>query len=245
MIMPPPPMADPLSIAAGIAGVATAGVTISMGLYDLAHKIKHAPKEVADLAQELSFLSSLLCSLRSTIRDYAHLCKTRLITDTKDILKNISRVYSDIQDLAIDSSSSFYHLKLLFKSSKTRAIMAKVEGFKSTVNLVQNTLQLAILHERKGKERQVVNTSDMGTNKLTVSPDLHGWKWKARFGNSELYFKVFSTQILTQSTKSRGKNSAPVSLILQSMKDMPTRGFPLPVPVEVLQLHLVRPLGRS
>jgi hypothetical protein len=144
-------MADPLSITASIAGVATAGVTISMGLYDLAHKIKNAPKEVSVLAQELSFLSSLLRSMRRMIRDHAHLCKKRLITDTKDILKNIRGVYSDIKKLAMDSSSSFYRLKLLFKSSKTKAIMAKVEGFKSTVNLIQNTLQLAILHEQKNK----------------------------------------------------------------------------------------------
>jgi hypothetical protein len=146
---------DPLSITASIAGVATAGITISMGLYDLAHKIKHAPKEVADLAQELSFLSSLLRSLRSNMRDHAHLCKRRLLTDTKDILRNIRGAYSDIKKLAMDSSSNFYRLKLVFKSSKTKAIIAKIEGLKSTVNLIQNTLQLAILHKQKDDKKCV------------------------------------------------------------------------------------------
>ena len=139
---------DPLSIAASIAGVATAGVTISIALYDVAHSIKSAPKGVVSLAQELSMLSSILRSLRSTIREHPEVCKKRLVDDTNQILKGVRDVHKDIKAMMLDSTSNFYRLKLVFKSPKTKAIMAKVDSFKSTLNLILGTVQLAVLKKQ-------------------------------------------------------------------------------------------------
>lgn len=142
---------DPLSIAASIAGVATAGVTISIALYDVAHALKSAPKGIVSLAQELSLLSSILRSLQSTIREHPKICKKRLVDDTNQILSGVRTVHKDIKEMMLDSTSNFYRLKLAFKSPKTKSIMAKVESYKSTLNLILGTVQLAVLKSQNKK----------------------------------------------------------------------------------------------
>jgi hypothetical protein len=141
-------MADPLSILAGLAGVATAGVTISICLYDMAHTIKNAPKQIRATAQELSLLSSVLRSLRGAIRDSRDVCKPRLIKDLKDVLRRIRSLYRDIKSMAEASTSSMYRLKALFTSSKTEALLKKVAAFKSTIHLILGTVQLAAIQKR-------------------------------------------------------------------------------------------------
>lgn len=144
-------MAEPLSLLASIAGVATAGATIAIGLAELAHTIKHAPKEVVDLANELTFLSSLLQNLKLAIKSHGHLCKKKLVSDIRAILRNIRKVHVEVKKLALESSSNFYRMKLFFRAPKTKATIARVESFKATVNLIYNTLQLAILQEQKSQ----------------------------------------------------------------------------------------------
>jgi hypothetical protein len=144
-------MADPVSILASIAGVATAGVSISMCLYDITHTLKQAPKEVADMAKELSLLSSILRNLRSVIKQSAGLCKPRLIADTKEVLGKIKGVFRDIKALARDSCSALNRLKWLFRSSRAKAMLARIEGFKATVNLILGTLQLAAIQKQNSK----------------------------------------------------------------------------------------------
>ncbi|KAH6649516.1 hypothetical protein F5144DRAFT_607669 [Chaetomium tenue] len=48
---------DPLSLLAGIAGVATAGIQVSKAIYDLVSTIRGTPKEISDIARGVSDLS--------------------------------------------------------------------------------------------------------------------------------------------------------------------------------------------
>lgn len=149
-------MADPLSVLASIAGVATAGLAISSALYDIAQNIKRAPREVSEMAKDLSLLSSILRQLRKAIQDNPAICRNRLIKDTKSIVKQIRKIYRDIRKLTQDSTSSLYRLKLFFKSSKTKTMMAKIESSKSTANLILGTVQLAVLQAQNvGKAQNV------------------------------------------------------------------------------------------
>lgn len=67
-----------------------------------------------------------------------------------------SQNYRDIRKLTQDSTSSLYRLKLYFKSSKTKTMMAKIESSKSTANLILGTVQLAVLQAQNvGKAQNV------------------------------------------------------------------------------------------
>jgi hypothetical protein len=142
-------MADPLSVVASIAGIVTAGLTISSGLYAITDRIKSAPEEVSDMAKELSMLSAVLQNLRSEMKHNIHLCKSSLILKTRDMVSKIRRS-RDAKQLTNNSGSSLYSLKLRFRGPKTKRLMGEIEAFKLTLNVILATVQLAALRvERK------------------------------------------------------------------------------------------------
>lgn len=136
-------MADPLSVMASIAGVATAGITISIALYDITFHIKRAPKQVAEMAKELSLLSSILRIVKNAMGDNAKHCKPRLLQDLKSMLGKIKTIHGEVKDLTKDSARTMYRLKLVFKSTKTKSILAKIEAFKASLNIILAALQIA------------------------------------------------------------------------------------------------------
>jgi hypothetical protein len=136
-------MADPLSVLASVAGVATAGVAISKMIYEIAHTVKHAPREVSDMAGELSLLSSVLRHLRGALADCIDVCKPRLIKDIRGTVSKIYDLHRQIKELSKNSLSSFYRLGLLFRSPKTKSLLAQIEGFKNSVSVMLTTVQLA------------------------------------------------------------------------------------------------------
>lgn len=138
-------MAEPLPVLASIAGGATAGLAISSALYDMAQRIKRAPKEVSEMAKGLSLLSLILRHLRKAMQDNQEICQDNLIKDIKGLLKRIRKLYQEVKNLTEDGSSSLVELKSYFKSPETKVLMSKIESFKSILNLILATVQLAAL----------------------------------------------------------------------------------------------------
>ena len=62
-------MADPLSIIAGVAGVATAAVQASKGLYDLVDGIKDAADEIETISRDSHAFYSIVFSLQVELQD--------------------------------------------------------------------------------------------------------------------------------------------------------------------------------
>jgi hypothetical protein len=137
-------MADPLSVVASIAGIATASVAISKVIYEIAHTVKHAPKEVAHMAGEMTLLSSVLRHLRSALAECIDSCKPRLITDIRTTVSKIKHLHAEIKDLTKNSTRTLYRVELLFKSVRTKNLLAQIEGFKSSVAVMLTTVQLAV-----------------------------------------------------------------------------------------------------
>lgn len=137
-------MSDPLSVLAGIAGVATAGLAISKMMYEIAHTVKHAPKEVSEMAGELTLLSSVLRHLRSAMAECIDMCKPRLIRDIRGTVSKIKDLHAKIKDLTKNSTRSFYRVELLFKSPKTKNLLEQVGAFKDSVAVMISTVQLAV-----------------------------------------------------------------------------------------------------
>ncbi|CAN9472898.1 unnamed protein product [Alternaria alternata] len=155
-------MAEPLSILASVAGVATAGVAISKMIYEIAHTVKHAPKEVSEMAGELSLLASVLRYLRSALAEYIHVCKSRLIKDIRGTVSKIHDLHRQIKDLTKNSTSSFYRVELLFKSPKTKNLLAQIEGFKNSVSVMLTTVQLAAAKKQLKISKKLASKTDVG-----------------------------------------------------------------------------------
>jgi hypothetical protein len=138
-------MADPISLMASLAGVSMAGIAISKGLYDITHHIKRAPKQVAEMAKELSLLSSALRTVKNAMGDNAKYCKPRLLHDLRQMLGRIRRIQKEVKEITRDSGSSMYRLKLVFKSARTKKLLAQIDAYKNTLNIILTALQMAAL----------------------------------------------------------------------------------------------------
>jgi hypothetical protein len=83
-------MAEPLSLMASIAGVATTSVAVSMSIYEMIRSLKTAPNEIKEMAKDLSILSAALRNLRRVMKDNDEVCTSRLKSDIKDALRHVS-----------------------------------------------------------------------------------------------------------------------------------------------------------
>ncbi|TDZ40276.1 hypothetical protein C8035_v003629 [Colletotrichum spinosum] len=70
---------DPLSIIASVAGIATAGSTVAGALFTLIRKLRHAPREMRQVAHEISDLSCLLDYLHDILKLSSNVINKRLL----------------------------------------------------------------------------------------------------------------------------------------------------------------------
>jgi hypothetical protein len=139
---------DPLSLISTVAGVATAGVQISMVLFEISNKIAHAPKEVAEIASEIASLSTVLEHFRDILDEgiKKKLYRDRVISDTIDLLTRIAEIQSKIQRKTKGSGSWKFRVKwAFFSSAQAETTIAKLSSIKMTLHLMLSTMQLALL----------------------------------------------------------------------------------------------------
>jgi hypothetical protein len=79
-------MAEAIGIIGSILAVANSAATLSRALFDFVETIKNARKEIAYIAQQLSFLSGSLNTLADVISSQQDLFKAALYSNTKSIL---------------------------------------------------------------------------------------------------------------------------------------------------------------
>ena len=61
-------MADPLSIVAGVVGIATAAVQSSKTLFDLIKDIRGAPAEVKAISRDVYVFASIVLTMSATVK---------------------------------------------------------------------------------------------------------------------------------------------------------------------------------
>jgi hypothetical protein len=145
---------DPLSILAGIAGVATAGVTLSKSIYDLISAMRGTPREVSDIARGISDLSMILSELRRVLRDGRKLYTRKLLRRVGSAVRRIRRIHETIHDLINgDEMDGLARLKWLFRRSKTMHLLYQIESHKTGINMI---LQIMILAARTRKVSESV-----------------------------------------------------------------------------------------
>jgi septal ring factor EnvC (AmiA/AmiB activator) len=149
---------EAFSVAASIIAVVEVGVEISTELSRLARKMKKAGKEVAEIADEISSLSSTLENLRLCLEEEMQrgepVHTERMIDDIKVLLKRIKDLHTETWKLIPrnfkDAEDNKGKLNLaerfmwVFRSPKANAIMKKMDSLKSTLTVMLVTLQVAL-----------------------------------------------------------------------------------------------------
>ncbi|KAF5012751.1 hypothetical protein FDECE_1171 [Fusarium decemcellulare] len=146
-------MSDPLSIIAGVAGVATAGVSLVGVLYDTIDTYRNAPKEIRSMARGIQDLSLVLDQLKEVLIDGRELHTRRLLRSIALAIRHIENVHEDVWDIIEQGDSGFARVKWAFRKTKIKDLTSKIEAHKGTLQLACTTLLLAIQQKRVAKCR--------------------------------------------------------------------------------------------
>jgi len=159
-------MSDPLSIAAGIAGVATAGFQVAQGLYQIADGIGSAGLEVRIYAKEITSFSKVLQLIQTKIlrpvgvtldelglvKDITDICEEVLapLTRIQETLKPLLDRYKDSKK-KIDQIGKRIHWyfsqkqKLLFYREALRGHQQNLDSVLAAINY-DATRDMYVLH---------------------------------------------------------------------------------------------------
>jgi hypothetical protein len=140
-------MAEAIGLIESVAGISQAGVQLSQSLYLIATRLVNAPKQVAEVADELALLSKIFGNLGETLKKARKLCKEEIISNAKSILMKFDALQKDVTEL-IKKIRGFEGLKYAFGSSCILDLMAKIAALKSSMCLLLSTLKVAIEAEK-------------------------------------------------------------------------------------------------
>ncbi|KAM0425969.1 hypothetical protein ACHAPT_008908 [Fusarium lateritium] len=142
---------DPLSIIAGVAGIATAGVSLVEVLFDTIDSYQNAPKDFVSVARGIQDLSIILDQLKQVLIDGRNMHTRWLLKSVASAIRQIEYVHAEVWELIPRSGSGFERVKWTFQKGKVRNLMNKIETQKGTVQLVCTTLLLAIQQKKVTK----------------------------------------------------------------------------------------------
>ncbi|KAF5592385.1 hypothetical protein FPCIR_5706 [Fusarium pseudocircinatum] len=154
---------DPLSIIASIAGIATAGTSLSKAIYHFISSTRGASRETADIARNISDLSCILSELRRVLQESAYLCSRKLLRRIKSATRRISAIHDDIYGL-MDSIRGFQTFRWSLKRSEVQYKLTLIESHKTAIQLMLNILILAAT-TRKEAQSQVTQSASASEGK--------------------------------------------------------------------------------
>lgn len=132
-----------IGIIASVAGIAQAGVQLSQSLYHIANRLVNAPKQVAEVADELTLLSNIFQNLGETLNKARKLCKEDIIRHAESILRRFESLQKDVTEL-VKKIKGIEQLKYAFGMSSISDLMAKIEALKSSMCLLLSTMHVAM-----------------------------------------------------------------------------------------------------
>ncbi|KAI1114886.1 hypothetical protein F5Y14DRAFT_460976 [Nemania sp. NC0429] len=134
---------DPLSIIGSIAGISTAGISLSRAIYDVISSVRNAPKEVSDIAKGLCDLSITLKELRRVLNGGRDVYRRKLIRRLASAIRRVGQVQGEIKSL-LEGTSSLAKLKWIFRKSKVTELLYAIESHKTSISLILQTMILAV-----------------------------------------------------------------------------------------------------
>ncbi|KAF5989482.1 hypothetical protein FBULB1_910 [Fusarium bulbicola] len=154
---------DPLSIIASIAGIATAGTSLSKAIYHFISSTRGASREMADIARNISDLSYILSELRRVLQESADICSRKLLRRIKSATRRIFTMHDDVYAL-MDSIRGFQTFRWSLKRSEVQYKLTLIESHKTAIQLMLNILILAAT-TRKEAQSQVAQPTPVSKGK--------------------------------------------------------------------------------
>ncbi|KAF5981882.1 hypothetical protein FCOIX_4021 [Fusarium coicis] len=154
---------DPLSIIASIAGIATAGTSLSKAIYHFISSTRGASREMVDIARNISDLSCILSELRRVLQESAELCSRKLLHRIKSATRRISAIHDDIYAL-MDNTRGFQTFRWSLKRSEVQYKLTLIESHKTAIQLMLNILILAVATRKEAQSQLTQTTSATASN---------------------------------------------------------------------------------
>jgi hypothetical protein len=152
-------MADPLSIAASIVGIAGAGIKLSSTLYTYTETVINADKNIKEIARDLSITSSVITELGKLLGDEEEgkaltLASGSALETTREAVNGCDEVFREIQkelDKCLDlngdgkgkGKAKIRKLMWPLVESKMNTLQARLERLKNTLLLMLNIISYA------------------------------------------------------------------------------------------------------
>ena len=137
---------DPLSVVASVTDVAQAATKLSLALYAVSNRILNGPKELTELASELSEVSVAIRDLDFLLDRNKKVVRAGLIEITKEILEKFDALQKEIRGIIeeVHESGDSKRLKRIFKHPRVREVYLELGCLKTLLRLAITTLQVAI-----------------------------------------------------------------------------------------------------
>lgn len=135
-------MAEAIGLAASVAGLASFAATVSIGLYECCHTLRHALDEINDMARDVSLFASVLEQLGKVLEAQKNLLRASSLHLVKNVVGATRIIFNEI-DLAVKlRKGKAARVMWLFDKPKTLEIKAKMESLKSTLSILLQTVTL-------------------------------------------------------------------------------------------------------
>ncbi|KAF2681385.1 hypothetical protein K458DRAFT_489483 [Lentithecium fluviatile CBS 122367] len=124
--------------------IGEAAAQLSLALFKVARAVKNAPKEIAEIAGEISDLSASLMVLADILDRNRLFYKPALLEHVSSILHRFGDIREDLDKLTHSRGrGKLKRLKWFFDGPKAKGLLKKVDGIKASLNLVLNIIHLA------------------------------------------------------------------------------------------------------
>ncbi|KAL1640076.1 hypothetical protein SLS58_007343 [Diplodia intermedia] len=167
---------DPISIIGTAIGVAAVAVELSFKLHEIARTLKDAPREIEDIASEMSILTMILENIDDCLHNHRDLYKDRLGHDVVQILMRFGALTDELKSLLLNlTRKKFARWRFFKKRPRFQELLKKMEAVKTSMNLVLSVMNLAQVHRRREGHpttsygvRRTVAESMVETTRLSV-----------------------------------------------------------------------------
>lgn len=149
-------MAELVGVVAGIVGLAGAAAKVSLALFECGRNLASARIELENLAGNVSDLSTVLEHLVDVLKKYESQVAAQTIETVSRLVTRCEKVLEELKVAAELVKSRAARFKWLFRKPKTQEHNMNLEGFKSNLSLVIQTLSLAKSLEQESKKCGVI-----------------------------------------------------------------------------------------
>ncbi|MCJ1381063.1 hypothetical protein MMC17_004172 [Xylographa soralifera] len=140
-------MAEAVGLVASVVGLAAFGAKLSLTLYEYGDTVVHARKQIESIANEVTLCSSVLHHVGAVLESEKATYSPALTVTTKRIIQECRDLFHEIRSKVKhrkrQSGKGIRRVQWLFDKPRAKELTAELEGLKSTLMLMVQTVTLA------------------------------------------------------------------------------------------------------